>query len=60
MSLAPKKEATSGDTVKLVDISILNGITVGAMLNLLQSNGASKILSSPKLLCMDNQESSIY
>ncbi len=60
MSLAPKKEATSGDTVKLVDISIPNGITVGAMLNLLQSNGASKILSSPKLLCMDNQESSIY
>ncbi|BFU78363.1 type II secretion system secretin GspD [Arcobacter sp. 15-2] len=42
------------------DPSIPNGLTVGAMINLLQSNGASKILSSPKLLCMDNQESSIY
>lgn len=40
--------------------TIPNGITVGAVLNLLHSKGAGKILSSPKLLCMDNQESSIY
>ena len=40
--------------------TIPKGLTIGATLNLLQSNGASKILSSPKLLCLDNQESSIY
>ena len=39
---------------------IPSGLTIGATLNLLQSSGASKILSSPKLLCLDNQESSIY
>lgn len=40
--------------------TIPNGISVGAVLSLLDSKGASKTLSSPKLLCMDNQESSIY
>jgi len=60
MALAPTETVTSGDSIKQLAVTIPNGLTVGAMLNLLQSNGASKILSSPKLLCLDNQESSIY
>lgn len=60
MALAPTEVEKSGDSILEVATSIPNGLTVGAMLNLLQSNGASKILSSPKLLCLDNQESSIY
>lgn len=40
--------------------TVSKGISVGAAIKLLQENGASKILSSPKLLCLDNQESSIY
>ena len=39
---------------------VKRGISIGAAINLLQEKGASKILSSPKLLCLDNQESSIY
>jgi len=60
MALAPTTVEKSGDSIIEVATSIPNGLTVGAMLNFLQSNGASKILSSPKLLCLDNQESSIY
>jgi general secretion pathway protein D len=60
MALAPTETVTSGDSIKEIAVSIPNGLTVGAMINLLQSSGAGKILSSPKLLCMDNQESSIY
>ena len=39
---------------------VKNGLSIGAAINLLQQNGASKTISSPKLLCLDNQESSIY
>jgi len=39
---------------------VTNGISIGATINLLKQNGASKTLSSPKLLALDNQESSIY
>jgi general secretion pathway protein D len=62
MALGPKKEVKNadGNIIDYINTPIPNGLTVGAILNLLQSNGAGKILSSPKLLCMDNQESTIY
>jgi general secretion pathway protein D len=41
-------------------LAIPSGLTIGATLNLMASNGAGKVLSSPKLLCLDNQESTIY
>ena len=51
---------TLSNFAALSGASISDGLSVGAALNLLQASGASKILSSPKLLCIDNQESSIY
>lgn len=36
------------------------GIAIGASLDFLQTNGASKTISSPSILCVNNQESSIY
>jgi general secretion pathway protein D len=50
---------TLGATGAAID-QVTGGISLGATLNLLQSKGVSKVLSSPKLLCLDNQESSIY
>lgn len=40
--------------------NLRNGIALGANLALLNSNGAANILSEPSILCIDNQESSIY
>lgn len=40
--------------------SITSGIALGANIALLNSNGAADILSEPSILCIDNQESSIY
>ncbi len=40
--------------------SITNGIALGANIALLNTNGAANILSEPSILCIDNQESSIY
>ena len=36
------------------------GLALGASLDFLQTNGASKTISSPSILCVNNQESSIY
>jgi len=36
------------------------GIALGATINLLNQNGAADIVSEPSLLCINNQESSIY
>jgi len=40
--------------------SLTSGIALGANISLLNSNGAANILSEPSILCIDNQESSIY
>ncbi|MDP3302454.1 MAG: secretin N-terminal domain-containing protein [Sulfuricurvum sp.] len=40
--------------------TIKAGIALGANISLLNSNGAANILSEPSILCIDNQESSIY
>ncbi|MDO9305285.1 MAG: secretin N-terminal domain-containing protein [Sulfuricurvum sp.] len=40
--------------------TITSGIALGANIALLNSNGAANILSEPSILCIDNQESSIY
>ena len=36
------------------------GVALGASLDFLQTKGASKTVSSPSILCVNNQESSIY
>lgn len=36
------------------------GLAIGATLDFLQTKGASKTVSSPSILCVNNQESSIY
>lgn len=40
--------------------TITAGLALGANIALLNSNGAANILSEPSILCIDNQESSIY
>jgi len=40
--------------------TITAGIALGVNISLLNSNGAADILSEPSILCIDNQESSIY
>ena len=40
--------------------STQTGMALGASLDFLQTNGASKTISSPSILCVNNQESSIY
>lgn len=40
--------------------AITSGIALGASISLLDTNGAADILSEPSILCIDNQESSIY
>lgn len=40
--------------------SLTSGIALGANIALLNANGAANILSEPSILCIDNQESSIY
>jgi len=37
-----------------------SGLALGASLDFLQTYGASKTISSPSILCVNNQESSIY
>ena len=36
------------------------GLALGATLNFLQTNGASRDISNPSILCVNNKESSIY
>ncbi len=45
---------------KITFPAITSGIALGASISLLNSNGAADILSEPSILCIDNQESSIY
>lgn len=40
--------------------TLKNGILLGANIALLNTNGAANILSEPSILCIDNQESSLY
>ncbi len=45
----------------IVGTDALNGgLAIGASLDFLQTKGASKTVSSPSILCVNNQESSIY
>jgi len=39
---------------------IVGGFSLGAALDFLETNGASKALSNPSILCVNNKESSIY
>ncbi len=50
LSMLPTGTTTSTQT----------GMALGASLDFLQVNGASKTISSPSILCVNNQESSIY
>lgn len=55
--------AVSLDSALVNAISIptlTSGIALGANIALLNTNGAADILSEPSILCIDNQESSIY
>ena len=40
--------------------NVKSSIAIGASLDFLQTHGASKTISSPSILCVNNQESSIY
>lgn len=58
-----KSSAISLDPTLLGGITLpnlRNGIALGANIALLNTNGAANILSEPSILCIDNQESSIY
>ncbi|MFP4486052.1 MAG: type II secretion system secretin GspD [Campylobacterales bacterium] len=51
------------DTLRKLGIdyaAINNGFAIGAVINALKQNGIAKTLSTPTILCLDNQESSIY
>ena len=50
-----------GDALSIVGSDAINGgMAIGASLDFLQTKGASKTVSSPSILCVNNQESSIY
>ena len=49
---------TVGDLLQGSNIDQL--LAIGASLDFLQSKGASKTISNPSILCVNNQESSIY
>ncbi|WP_428738048.1 secretin N-terminal domain-containing protein [Sulfurimonas sp.] len=51
--------ALSDDILSYVDIPTVN-FALGATLDFLETNGASKAISSPSILCVNNKESSIY
>jgi len=53
-------DSTIASIAKFNPITISAGIALGANIALLNSNGAADILSEPSILCIDNQESSIY
>lgn len=56
MSTVTVSEGVTKSALQTVE----GGLSVGATLKFLEANGALNVLSSPKLLCIDNQESSIY
>ena len=58
-----KTGAINLDPALLANIQIpalSSGIALGASIALLNNNGAADILSEPSILCIDNQQSSIY
>ena len=58
-SIAPVDPAlATGLIASLGDIS--EGLAIGATLDFLQTNGVSKTISEPSILCVNNIESSIY
>lgn len=52
----------SGAAASLISMpgNLAGGFSLGAALDFLESNGASKALSNPSILCVNNKESSIY
>jgi len=53
--------ALIGEALSIVGPDAINGgMAIGAALDFLQTKGASKTVSSPSILCVNNQESSIY
>ncbi len=51
---------TAGMLSALSSNDLEAGFALGAALDFLESNGASKSLSNPSILCVNNKESSIY
>jgi len=49
-----------GGLISLSSATFNSGIAFGATIDFLASNGAANTLSEPTLLCVNNQESSIY
>jgi len=44
----------------VIGSGVTKGFTLGAAISFLEKNDASKYISSPSILCVNNQESSIY
>lgn len=44
----------------LVGAGVTQGFALGAAIDFLETNGASKSISNPSILCVNNKESSIY
>lgn len=65
-SLAANMGGSSVAFSKIKDVVSFNiptlqqGLALGASLTLLQTEGAANVLSEPSILCINNQESSIY
>jgi general secretion pathway protein D len=58
-ALAPVNSTLSSKFTDSVG-NINKGLALGAAIDFLQKNGASNTVSEPSLLCVNNQESSIY
>jgi len=54
--------AVDSNLLSTVGLTSLSGVNfaVGAALDFLETNGASKSISNPSILCVNNKESSIY
>ena len=54
--------SVSGAAASLISMpgDLAGGFSLGAALDFLEANGASKALSNPSILCVNNKESSIY
>lgn len=51
---------TAAQTLVTLPASLTKGFALGAAIDFLQQNDASKSISNPSILCINNQESSIY
>lgn len=61
MNMGGSSVALSSALQGAIDIGeIKEGLALGAMIDFLAGEGAATILSEPSLLCVNNQESSIY